>query len=358
MNQDVLARTFFFAVFLILLAFLAQILRPFFEPITWAIVLAVVFSPFNEFLFKKLGGRKNVAASLSLMVALILIVAPFILFAVSLVSETIRLYPLAEKILQGMVHPQGQPLSSYLPASLEGPAARVSELLRSISLNPHQLLVQLFQTFTNSLPSVGSRLAVKSLVFLFKLFVMAVTLFFILRDGKDIAAWIKGKIPMNKTHQDAVTDRLSVMVIAVVRGILLTAVIQGVLGWIGYWAAGVSYPVLLGFATTILAIVPFGSAVWVWLPVVIYLWAIHRVTAAVLLFLWSMIMVSTFDNFLRPWFIGSHTKLPFLMLFFGVLGGVVVYGPLGIVVGPIIIAASLAFVQIFETQYFNRGESR
>ena len=358
MNQDVLARSFFFGVFLILIFLVSRILRPFFEPIAWAVVLTIVFAPLHGRILARMGRHKNTAAALTTLVVTLITIGPFIWFVYTFVSETIQLYPLAQNMIRQVAHLERQSLSAVLPLWGQNLLGWVVDILHSLNVDPHAMALQVVQAFTGALPALGGRVAVKSVVVLIDLLALIVTVFFCLRDGREIIEWIQSKVPMQGAHKTTLLSRLAVMVVAIVRGILLTAVIQGVLAGLGYWVAGVSYPVLLGFATTLFAIIPFGGAIWIWLPVVIYLWTAHQTVAAVLLMIWCVLMVSTFDNFLRPYFIGAQTKLPFLLTFFGILGGVAVYGPLGIVLGPVIIAAVLAFIQIFEEEYFDANAHR
>lgn len=128
---------------------------------------------------------------------------------------------------------------------------------------------------------------------------------------------------------------------AVLYGLVLTALLQGVLAGLGYWVAGVRAPALLGVITVILALVPFGAPV-VWVSVSAWLLATGEPWAAAGLAAWGAIVVSQIDNLLRPLVISSATRIPYLLVLFGVLGGISAFGLIGLFLGPIVIAMLLA----------------
>lgn len=127
---------------------------------------------------------------------------------------------------------------------------------------------------------------------------------------------------------------------AVTYGILLTALAQGALATLGYWVVGVGAPVLLGAATTFLALIPFGASI-VYVPVSGWLLVQGRPVAGLLLLAWGILAVSTVDNVIRSWFISGTTQVPFLLVFLGVLGGLATFGAIGLFVGPVTITLLL-----------------
>jgi predicted PurR-regulated permease PerM len=128
---------------------------------------------------------------------------------------------------------------------------------------------------------------------------------------------------------------------AVLYGLILTALLQGTLAGLGYWAAGIRAPVLLGVVTVILALIPFGAPL-VWGSVCIWLLLVGETWAGAGLALWGMLVVSQIDNLLRPLVISSVTRIPYLLVLFGVLGGISAFGLIGLFLGPITIAVLLA----------------
>jgi predicted PurR-regulated permease PerM len=120
---------------------------------------------------------------------------------------------------------------------------------------------------------------------------------------------------------------------------------------IGLALFGVPFPVLLGFAATVLAVVPFVGASLVWFPAAVYLFVNEQTGAAIGLSLWGLMLVGLIDNVLRPVVIGEQAQLPILLLFLGVLGGIQIYGLIGALISPMVIACVFAFAHIYREHY-------
>jgi predicted PurR-regulated permease PerM len=141
-------------------------------------------------------------------------------------------------------------------------------------------------------------------------------------------------------------------VTAVVRAIFLTALVQGVMTGLGCQVAGVPVPILLGLVAFVNSFIPFLGAASVWIPVTIWLFYNDQLLAAWGMLLWGGV-ISVVDNIMKPWIIGNHAKLPLFWLFFTTLGGLKVYGILGIFLGPIILSMGMAFLAIYREVYLN-----
>lgn len=131
---------------------------------------------------------------------------------------------------------------------------------------------------------------------------------------------------------------------AVVYGIVLTALAQGTLAGLGYWAAGVRAPALLGGITALVALVPFGTP-FVWGSAGVWLLVTGHTMEGIGLLLWGTLVVSSVDNLIRPMVISSATRIPFLLVMFGVIGGLIAFGPVGLFLGPVVLAVLLAVWQ-------------
>jgi len=168
------------------------------------------------------------------------------------------------------------------------------------------------------------------------------TLFFLYRDGHLLAPQIQaGLRRVGGARFAAMFDPLGRTVRAVMYGTLFTALSQGVLAMVGYWTAGLRTPVLLGAVTVLLALTPVGAAL-VYVSASAWLLVEGRVLAGVLLLAWGVLVVSLADNLIRSWFLRGATRVPFLLGFFGVIGGVATFGAVGLFLGPIAIALLLA----------------
>src|SRR5262249_41049397 len=141
---------------------------------------------------------------------------------------------------------------------------------------------------------------------------------------------------------------------AVVFGLLGTALAQGVLAGVGFAIFGVPSPVFFGFVTALASLIPAGPAL-IWIGACIWLWTQGWVWAAVGLALWGGLLVSSIDNVLRPLLISGPTRIPFMLVFFGVVGGVASLGLVGMFVGPVLLAVGFGLLAEFPTRYRSAG---
>jgi predicted PurR-regulated permease PerM len=167
------------------------------------------------------------------------------------------------------------------------------------------------------------------------------TVFFFYRDGARLAEQARQILRRflgyrSHGYVKAVGDTTK----AVVYGIVLTALVQGALAGLGYWVAGLQAPVLLGALTGLIALIPFGTP-FVWGSAGVWLLLTGHTMAGVGLLLWGALVVSSVDNLIRPLVISSATRIPFLLVMFGVLGGLVAFGPVGLFLGPVVLAVLL-----------------
>jgi predicted PurR-regulated permease PerM len=177
-----------------------------------------------------------------------------------------------------------------------------------------------------------------------------VTLFFAYRDGESLLNQIRQALrPFLGERLDDYLTAIGSMTRSVVYGIVLTAIAQAVLAGLGYWAAGVTAPVTLAGITALVALIPFGTPL-VWVPVAVGLLFAGRTVAGVGLLLWGMLVISWVDNLIRPFVISSSARIPFLLVMFGVLGGLAAFGLIGLFLGPAILAVLMALWREWQTE--------
>jgi predicted PurR-regulated permease PerM len=134
-----------------------------------------------------------------------------------------------------------------------------------------------------------------------------------------------------------------------VYGVITIGIIQGTLGGLAFWVLGLPSAVVWGVVMTLLSMVPMLGAFLVWVPAAIYLALTGQYVKAILLALWGTLVIGMIDNFLRPKLVGSRTRLHELLIFFSVLGGLKVFGVLGVVLGPVVLAVTLALIDVYRT---------
>jgi predicted PurR-regulated permease PerM len=173
---------------------------------------------------------------------------------------------------------------------------------------------------------------------------MLFLLFFIIRDGRDIARLGGALVPLEPARREVLATRLDSVARAVVQGTVLTALVQGLLLGISFAVVGLPAPVVFGVVGAVLSVVPFGGTALVWVPAVIALATRGDYSEAAILLACGLV-VSSVDNFLKPLLISGRSPLPTLAVFIGVLGGLAAFGIIGLFLGPVVIALALALVE-------------
>ena len=350
-DRQKLARYFFFAVFLVLLYQLALMLSPFAVAILGACILSVVFYPFHRRLSNRLKEYPSWAAGLSTTLIVLLIVIPMSLAAWLFIKETSKVHMAAEAWIEQVRSLHAQSHAPPFADSVHSLLDKSRDFLDFWNIDPEDIFLKNVNELSANMTHVTTAL-IRDVVFLaFDLVVLTFVLFFFLRDGPSILRRLVDLIPMPPAHKQAILARLQETLLAVLRGILAVAVAQGALAGIGFALFGIPFPVLLGVLTTLLSPIPVVGAAGVWGSVAVCLTAAGELRTALFVALWNLVIVNAIDHFLRPILIGSRAKIPVLLLFFGLVGGMRVYGFKGLLLGPLVIALVLAFINIYRQEF-------
>jgi len=357
-SRPLLFRIFFFAAFGFFLYQMLRILAPFLAGILVAITLALVFYPIHSRFLRWSRGRPNLAAGTSVATLFLIVIVPAVFFIGLLGKQAAAIYPWAQEQVREVRLNPDVAIQERLPAPLKNLWVRSQDLLQEAGVKPRDTLLRTIEGIGKEVSSAGAAVLKNVFVFIFQAVVMIFTLFFIFRDGANLAQGVTALIPMESSYKAHIMARLNETLTAVVRGMFVTASVQGLLAGIGFAVAGVRFSVVLGFATAFLALIPFVGAAAIWLPVGIFLFLKGGTVQGLGILLWGGLVVSMVDNFLRPYIIGEKAKLPVVFLFFGTLGGLQAYGPIGLLVGPLTVASVLAFAKIYGEQISRPTEKR
>lgn len=348
LDKKTVFRAFFFGVFIFLIWQLLRLLSPFFTALLVAVTLTLIFYPIHSFLKRRLPGRENLTAGLSTAIILLMVILPVSLFIWILIQQSSNLSPVAmEKLRAWRETPT---LETLLPASVARAAHKLQAAFAGFNVNLQDIVMKNVDELGVRLSGMGTRIVKNVFLVIFDIFVTGFSLFFLFRDGEKIVRRIMDLVPMETFHKENILARLNQTLSAVVRGVFVTAAVQGFLAGLGYAACGSRFAILLGFATAFTAPIPFVGAPAVWLPVSLYLVGTGSHVKGFLLMGWGLLVVSSVDNILRPILIGEKAKLPIFLLFFGMLGGLQMYGPVGLLTGPLLIACAMSFAKIFREQ--------
>lgn len=321
------------------------VLRPFLAPMVWATILAYATwplycrfrAPFRKF-------TTAAAAAMTLLVVSAGIV-PFFALLVLIQHELVDAYRVFTAYLAQGPH--------ELPTAVRDIpwfGAWLQQSLNRYTLDPAAVGRELSAAlqgwkwqFGALLGGVGRNLG--------KLFVTLITLFFFYRDGDSIVRQIQRVANRFFDHRlDRYAHSVGTMTRAVLYGLLITAVAQGVIAGVGYWIFGLEAPAVLGALTGLLSMAPLFGTAFVWAPAALGLLIAGHTWKGILLLAWGTLLVHPVDNLLRPYLISSATRVPFLLVMFGALGGLTAFGLVGLFIGPVILGVASAIWREWATE--------
>ncbi|HZH89769.1 MAG TPA: AI-2E family transporter [Pyrinomonadaceae bacterium] len=313
---------------------------PFINVLAWAAVLVVVFYPVHRRLVARTN-RPATSAMISCLLVVFVILIPLSLITLALVREF-------SGAAQGIQHQFNAILD---PNSAIGRiAARITGWLGNFvdveQLRDPQTIQERLQQVAGSVAQRTLGLVGGVLGVVVQIFFIIFTMYYLFRDGAKIVNALPDVLPLERAQSEDILTRTRDVISASVNGVLVIAAIQGALGAIAFFALGVPSPLVWGVVMTFLSLIPMAGAFIVWVPAAIFLAVTGHWVKAVLLVAWGALVIGTADNFLRPKLVGEKTKLHELFIFFSVLGGLQVFGVLGLVLGPVVLAITLALLEV------------
>ena len=331
------------------LVLVAQLLLPYVAPVAWAVILAVVFYPPYGALKLLLPRSPNLAAGVMTLLVFSVVIVPSLLLTSILAREAIEGYQhLRDFLSSERFHGVDAVLNHWMIAPVWN---WVRERQESGDVNPTSMVLSAVQWGSEQFVSRATAIARNIVSFLVALGIMLFTLFFVFRDGTDLIVSSEELLPMEASDRQRLILRLQQTILAVVQGLTVTAALQGLLVGLGLWIIGVPFAVLLGTAAFFLAFLPIGGASLVWIPTTIGLFIAGEWVRGTIFGIYSMLVVSSVDNFVRPVVIGSQAQLSTPVLFFGILGGLQAYGFIGLFLGPAILATFSVLIGIYRERY-------
>lgn len=352
MKKEDLIRLVFIGLLLGLLVLSFFIVRPYIEAILAAGVLAYVFHPLQHWLVRK-SNAPSISALLVSVVIVIVLVTPIVFVVDNAAGEARFAYVRATQVIETGQLTEGDctPTESFICRGLN----KTGEFIKDPE-NKIYLLDALGKSAGFVITRASSVLLALPSIAL-NLFIVFFTTFYLLRDGHALIEKLKRLLPVNKKHQDHITEQLGEATYALVYGSLIIAIIQGALGAVGLWIAGIGSPILWGVVMAILALVPFLGTALIWGPAGAYLIISGVNTGETMLIykgvgllIYGALIVASADNILKPKIIGDRAGIHPVLVIVGVMGGLATFGIVGFVIGPLVIALLQSMLAIYETE--------
>ncbi|MFA4872928.1 MAG: AI-2E family transporter [Patescibacteria group bacterium] len=312
------------------------IFKPFLYALILAMVFATVFAPFHKKTLTITRERRGLAALLATISVLIVVIVPLAFLGIQIFQEATQLHSFLTQSdditdLSRGVNDAMQNLTRFSPVPIEF----------SIDINPYlkQGLIWLLQHLGPLFANVA-----KAMV---GIFIFLVALYYLFKDGRKLKEAVVALSPLQDIHDETIFNKLALAINSVIKGSLMVAFIQGILTAVGFAIFGVPNATLWGSVAAITALIPGIGTALVLLPAILYLYFSGEMFFAVGLLLWGMTAVGLVDNFLGPKLVGRGTQLhPFLILL-SILGGIGFFGPLGFLLGPLVLNLLFTFLEIY-----------
>ncbi len=303
-----------------------EVFKPFYKAILWSVIVGVTFWPVYKKIRHLLGGREALSSFVAISSVLLFFLIPSAFLFKSLLTQVSyayeNVYPRIPAILDR--------ISLFIPLKDEGLKESLTNNFKDIG----KVLISYMSSATGNVLSV-----------LFQMSVSVLILYFIFRDGEKFIERVRNSMLIPSEEIDVFVMETGEVIRAVIYGVILTAMLQGVLGGIGFWITGLPAPVLFGSIMFIMAIIPFAGTVLVWGPAAIYLLYYGMIWQGVFLILWGLLAVGMVDNFLRPYFISKRLGFHVIFSFIGIIGGMSAFGFVGVFLGPLLLALLIRLIE-------------
>jgi predicted PurR-regulated permease PerM len=329
-----------------------MVIWPLASALAWAAVLSFFTYPLYRFIYRKLlrGRFSYVASGINTFLILFLMVLPMLGLIAAVVRELGYFY---QFFVEWFPTVRGRPLSAVLS---------IPRLDWLLSIYPDFFELPMWSDVAANLPGIITSFMTKlsgqilgnAFQLGFTLLVITIGTFFLTHDGESVARFAREILPLSESEKDVFFSRVKQMLYAIFYGIIMTAGIQAALGGFGWWFVGLRNPVLFGSLMFFLAMLPFVGTPMVMVPGAIYLFVSGDVKNAAILLAWSILIVSSIDNLLRPLFIYEGTNAHILMIFTGLLGGIYTWGFLGLFMGPLVLSVAYFMLRLYHTATFTK----
>jgi len=325
----------FIVLFLVLALAVSSFLliKPIIFSIIGGLILAYIFFPIYRFVLKY-AKEKNISAALVSLAAVIIIFVP-IWFILPIIST---------QLFQLFTSAQGIDVYGFLKALFPKATDQfITQISLSIQNGATKTLGSLFESVVqnsfNNLPEI-----------LLHLFVIGTVFFFGLRDGDKLSEFISSISPLNKTQEALMVKQFKGITDSVIYGNIIVGIIQGLFAGLGFLIFGVPHVALLTIVAIIFGVIPVLGPIMVWAPLAVYLLANGKIAVAIGFIIYNAILVSGFENLLRPYIVSMKTNVPTSIIFLGMIGGSLIFGIVGLLIGPLVLAYLLELLRAYRNK--------
>lgn len=341
MKNEQLTTAYFFSLLLGVMALTVFMFLPYLKTLAVAAAFAVALQPVYRSIRKQFGGRSTPASLLTILIVLLLFLLPVTFVITNILLELQQL----SGGISGTPQSISDLFATYLQHALKG-------VIPGLEVDLHGIVHDAFLQLEALLGSIFTG-TVETLV---NIFLGTIALFFFLKDGEKFVRYVIILSPLSDKYDLKIVHRLEKAVSAVLRGSLSVSLLYGITTGIGLWIFGIATPLLWALMAALASLIPLGAIVTVLLPSVFYLFFIGKTASAIGLILWSACCMAMIDNFVSPRLVGQGVRIHNMFVLFSMLGGVQFFGPIGVLLGPLVLSLLFALLDIYQFVITNDQE--
>ncbi len=335
MDKNSLQTYFFLGLLIISTALTFTLFLPFIEVLVLSSIFGVVLMPLHRKITQEVGGRRGVAAFIVVLLFAAIIITPAVFLTTNVFNESRDIY-------SSITGPSD---INYIQKITDTIEVFIQRFNPNFSININQYAGVVANWMTRHLSTILSSVfsIVTGIILIF------ISLFFFLKDGTKFKKILIGLSPLDDKYDEEIFVKVKSTINATVRGVILIAIVQGILSGIGLWVFGIPNPTLWGSVSAIASLVPGLGTALIFIPAIAYMYIAGNVAFAIGLALWGGLLVGLVDNFLGPYMYSKGSEVHSIIMLFAVLGGISAFGPIGFIFGPLIIALFFALIDIYQT---------
>ena len=336
--------TLLLMVLVISIVFLFMI-RGYLKALFLAVIFSAMASPLYRWIRDRIGGRKALASVLTLLALLLLVILPLSGFLGIVAAQAVEM---TENVVPWVQEKIKDPeslhftLPSWLPFQ-----DRLAPYTKQIASKLGEAAGSIGRFLFNSI-SAGTR---GTATFFLNLFIMLYAMFFFLIQGDSMRGSFLAYSPLSDEDKQRLLDKGISVARATIKGTLVIGIVQGGLGGIAFAVVGIKGAAFWATVMAVMSIIPAVGTALVWIPAVIYLLLTGQVAAGVGLAIWCAAVVGSVDNVLRPRLVGGDTEMPDLLILLSTLGGLSMFGAVGLIIGPVIAGIFVTVWEIYGTTF-------
>ncbi len=314
----------------------AFIIRPIFVSIIFGLILGYIFYPLYKKVYK-ITKSENISAIIIVVGILLIILLPIAFLIPVVTRQIVEVYRVIQTLDVVSV------LKNVFPNAFDSvsPYADIAAITHSITSNAVRAIMSVFEQLIFNLPGI-----------LLNFIIVLFTFFFVIKDYPSLKEYLIAISPLSEESRNRFYKKFEQITNSILYGQVITGIIQGLVAGIGYFIFGVSNALLLTLLTMVTAMIPIIGAWVVWVPIDIYLFASNQTNAGIGLLIYGILIISWIDNLIRPLIISRISKMNSAIALIGMVGGLFVFGFIGIVLGPLILAYFLLLAEMYKETKF------